>query len=785
MQTPNVPPIERTDVQFQEIKLFIEGVQVPFMQISINSALGQLPQAFISIPPQVGLMEITRFYNPKVHIFFLDPVDGVEKQLFSGILLSSSIQRSHDSTAITFNAAHKFQLLSDLLMDFSNWTAEQTNINVQNEGATRPGMMSSKLAVQIALTGATTDKAIIGDKIEVNVENVKDNFPKVSPQVLPEYLKEFEKRLVGMPSILINLWNQLKMGAMLISTENDIMLKLYQPLVEEGLQLFQRMAGHYYLESRIEKDRIDPCTDAPSPEANNKPRLVPPCTRLFLRSSIQADISAELVQFQLQHSGELADLMSIYQKFLSSVDYEMIVLASPSEVMKNTEIDDAGYFVGDKKETYGVDMIVKPQLPFYFSPRCNILYPSMITSVNINQDDYSIPTRVTAKNVIRTLEGQGVDLYIRAPASIREAIASYSPNSDLHKTLSSSHGKIGKFEQGRGVKAEKMNMPPWLSYLSFTQSKGISGTTELPDPIKDPENYAAIKSLEKGWIKRYGEENLSLNPWSADSKLTAHQRLLVAATDYYHAMTIFRSRNGTAETIFNPYMVVGYPMDILDSTPNHPSFHAYCSSVTHNISAAGISTTVGFVSAMTYTELANYYLPAVHPWLQVVLGLAESQSIVDYAMLQPTEDTGTEAGALDFGNEDPLDPSARGIADRFYITTLATGAVAPMDIYNFDTGEVKAVRRKDWGLGPGKEGSVRGENGGEKNPNLSGIGNLDLVHRNIESRDSIEERWGIKFIDLSPGNYNTNVIKINNAKLADKDKLEPGQSIFLDYSDEI
>lgn len=781
MPTPNTTPNSRTDVQYQEIKLFIEGVQIPFIQISVNSALGQLPQAYVSVPPQVGLLEISRFYNPKVHIFFLDPIDGLEKLLFSGIILSSSIQRTVDSSAITFTCAHKFQFLSDLLMDFSDWTSEQTNPNVQSDQAVKVNSISSKFAVQLALTGVFVPPDVLVGKLEVNAINVAAHLSKVSPQVLPAYLEDYANRIVGMPSVLLNLWNQIKQGSYMIAKENDMMVKLYIPLVEQGLQLFQRMAGHYYVESRIDKDRIDPCADAPSPEANNKPRLVPPCTRLFLRSSLQADIGAELIQSMIQQSGELTDLMSIYNKFLSSIDYEMLVLNSPAEIMKNPKIDDAGYFVGDSKDTYAVDMIVKPQLPFYFSPRCNVLYPSMVRSINVNQDDYNIPTRVTAKNVIRNLEGRGVDLYLRAPASIRDAIASATPSPNLLATLAGSHGKIGKFEQGRGVKAEKMNMPPWLSYLSYTQSRDISGNTQLPDPAKDPENYAAIKSLEVGWVKRYGEDKLVLNPWSVDSKLSAHQRILVAATDYYHAMTVFRSRTGQAETIFNPYMVVGYPMDILDSTPNHPSFHAYCTSITHNITATSITTSVGFVSAMTYTELANYYLPAVHPWLQVTLGLAESQSLVDYAMLPAADGSLTEAGTQPFGSEDPLDPSARGIADRFYVTTLATGAAAPSDLYNFNTGEVKPVSRQDYGLRPGSIKAGTGANGGEINPNLTGVGNLDLVYRNIEARDDIEERWDIKFIDLTPGNYNTNVIKISNEKLIDRDKLEPGQSIWLDY----
>ena len=76
----------RTDVVFQEIRLYIEGVQVPFISISITSTVGSLPTATIQIPPQSGLMDIIRYYQPKVHIFYIDPITGEECILFNGLL---------------------------------------------------------------------------------------------------------------------------------------------------------------------------------------------------------------------------------------------------------------------------------------------------------------------------------------------------------------------------------------------------------------------------------------------------------------------------------------------------------------------------------------------------------------------------------------------------------------------------------------------------------------------------------------------------------------------------
>jgi len=815
LKTPNK---SRTDVQYQEIKLYIEGVQVPFISISVTSALGQLPEAFVAVPPQVGLMEITRFYSPKVHIFFTDPVDGQEKILFSGIVKSPTMNKSANGQAsITFTCGHRYQPLTDLLVDYSGWTSDTTNYN-PNEAPVKSMAPSSDYGIALALTGIFRESKFKGDKKEVNLVNVVEdrtnNTEIASPAILPASLTDYKNRIIGIPGILINIWNQLKRGAYFIPETNDIMIKMYIPLVEDGLQFFQRMSGHFYIEDKIEAERIDPCPDKPGASLADKPRIVPPMMKTFLRSSIEAEMGVKLLKSQIEFSGELTDLLSIYTKFLSTIDYELLFLTSPAEVLKDPEIDSAGYIKSKNKETYAVDVIVKPQLPFYFAPKCNVLYPNMVNGLSVMQDDYNVPTRVTLRNDEIVESGGRISTYYRGPASIREAIATFAgvspkgtkidtttaslirtgtrdtvqtnintktgevPTQNLKATLGSSHSKVGKYEQGRGLKSEKMLMPNWLRYFSHTQFRDPSGQNTSTATINTTNNEA-LEQLARGWEKRYGAQKAALNPWHKDSELKAYQKLLVSTVDYYYAMSMARSRQGSVESIFNPYIVVGYPMDILDGTPNHPSFHAYCTSVTHNITESSIGTSISFVSALTYTELANYYLPGAHPWLQYVLGLAESQSIVNYVPAAG-EEANTTASA--FGENGVItSPDAKGVANGFYFTTLGVAAVAPTEVYDFDTGNVKPLSALGPGVLPGNTNSRRGLNGGEENPMLSGSGNLELAYRNIESKTSVQNRWGIKFIDFKAGNYNTSVIRIRNQKLAEKDALEPGQSQWLDY----
>ncbi len=71
------------------------------------------------------------------------------------------------------------------------------------------------------------------------------------------------------------------------------------------------------------------------------------------------------------------------------------------------------------------------------------------------------------------------------------------------------------------------------------------------------------------------------------------------------------------------------------------------------------------------------------------------------------------------------------------------------------------------------------------NPHYSGEGNLNLIYRPIETKAQIEERQGIKFIDMKVENYNPVVFSYLEPSIAEDKLLEPGQSMFLDYADTI
>ena len=732
----------KTDVIFQDVLLFIEGVQVPFVAIHINSGIGVRPSASVMIAPELGLLDISKGYQPKVHIFYRDLVDGnnTNRLLFSGIIAAVNYSKSIDanSKTIEFSCVHKYSVMDDLIVDYTGWLNLTTD---PQAGVVKSAAANTTAAIVNAMEGLSKPPS---DK-----EITEDNW-NGDPSVTPSFLSLFRDRVKGIPGIIVNYWQQLKRDTFnpKLKPHSDSFLKLYLPLVENGLQFFQRMTGHSFIENFIENGRFAyKCKDVV------KNIVIAPSTNNFLISAVQAEMGFRSIKNYLESSGELTTVGQIFNAFYEAIDYEMITLTSPAEA----------YFTSDDSK-YAVDTIVKPKLPFYYSPSCNVIYPNMYSSISVSYDDINIPTRIELMNSEFPEEGDPFLTRFRSPYSVRKAIAEGAPGANagtLKGSTGPNLGKVGLFEQGRGIKVDKSYMPPWLAHLSDTTFKEhINEKWPEKNNPNEVRNFNSLGDLSEGWNRRYPNDQ-SMNPWSEkQSGISSHHRLLIATAEYYYTQAYARSKIGSIQGGFNPHIIPGYPMDIIGGSPNDPCFHALCTSVTHTITERSIYTDISFAAAMTYAELVNYYVPFVHPWLQVNLGLAKNQTIVN--------------------NQEGLET-----AHSFYNGTLGKDvfAISPDQLYDFSTNTPIPQKRHESGVVVSDRNaqSMKGPNGGELNPNLTYEGNLFLSYREIESLDSIQEREQKTFIMLKPEVYNPVAFKYSNSVLADSEKLELGQSQFLTY----
>jgi hypothetical protein len=806
------PSQNNTDVIAPEFKLYIEGVQVPFESMSINQSYRGYPTADIQIPPESGLIDITKGYEPKVHIFYNDVNYGGDRLLFWGFIKSTSYSRSRNqgSTSVTFHCEHKNSILEQIVLEYSGWA---TNVNESASGPTpqkagvKPSSFNSEWMIVQALSGldgiASPTQVLSRKQGPTNLKNAPVN--KLDPS-----LALFETRLMGMPGIIVNMWNQIKKTVYTNPKNSVAMTAMYIPILEESLAYFKRMSGHTFLEAQLQKGKLPYCHTRDGQEINV---IVPPYFQGSMISAVQREMSAKSVQSIIGFSGELTNFIQLVNQILDVSKYEMLTLASPAEISR-----DPAYYIDlvnvDGVEKSTIETIVKPQMPFYFAPVCNVLLPRMYTAILITQDNSSVPTRVAA--VHDAIPGQtGPDSLgssYKAPHSIREATAynvmlndpTNGVSLNLNSTKSITAFIPGKYEQGIGIKSEKLVLPHWLALLAGGKSTGGTTTNqEQVPPLGTPE-YNNLMSLTVDWQNRFGRDIIeqdaniqvvpnikknNLNPFDPLNKtVLPFERILYSSMDYEYSKRVAASRNGTIEAVFNPYIIPGYPMDVIDDSPNHPSFHGLCTSVTHTITSRSVSTTIGIAAATTYAELSNYYTPPIYPFLMTSL------NIVNSTVNSAGVNSGTYGDPKFFMSATSTileNSEAKKTADTFYRQVLGVGAVAPDDLIHFASGRSYPVQRNAGILVP----QILPDNSGtpnlkahprqarEKEDYYSTVGNLKLVSRPIESRDSIETKFDYTFIDLTPELYNSSFINYVNPILAKDIFIEPGASLFLDYTE--
>jgi hypothetical protein len=101
----------------------------------------------------------------------------VDKVLFSGIIASSAFDKTSEgsgSSSITYECLHRYQTMSDFLVDFSGWTGDLTDPQAAG-GVTKSPAVSSDHAMALAMTGIIRDTKLQGAYIEVSRENVAND----------------------------------------------------------------------------------------------------------------------------------------------------------------------------------------------------------------------------------------------------------------------------------------------------------------------------------------------------------------------------------------------------------------------------------------------------------------------------------------------------------------------------------------------------------------------------------------------------------------------------------
>lgn len=736
-----------------DFKLFIEGVQVPFESISITTSYGSMPVASITVPYMPYLQEIARNYPAKVHIFFKDvvserfyyqqgTVDTTERYqyrlLFSGVIKGAYYQKSKSSvggsTRISFQCVHKNYVASEIKLSFGSFTEQdytRSNFGETTETNAPTAYLTPELAAQKAMNGVDiTGNTVFSPAAPRESETLN------STQGLTLQMRPYAAQFAGMPGVAMGLWNIIQRDSYQFAEVKDFMKKIYVPLMS-NIKFFEGVVGHPIVENYLH-DRKQQAKQIKVKDGVNNAFLNPLAAYGGANNPLEAaavDATLKAIQAGVQRGKRGGvNLTSFLASIYSEMFYDIITLNSPAMRLQSESAGPSELgFADDNEAVAPVETIVKPVMNLYFSPKCNVLYPNMYSDISINDLYDDAPTRVMSMNGKFSGEHDSIAMHgwYRAPFKVRDAVAKMAGLSDAQilDTVGILRDTPAPHEMGRGVHIARGKTPQWVMYM-------------LPS-AEDSSN--SNQQIKEDW-----------------------RRLVMDYTDFQYSTALSSYRTGQVSGCFNPYIVVGYPMDIVDPSRVRPSHHALCVSVTHNITSRSVSTDIGFSNAITYDELQVFDTPAALPWIAELLKIARTEKDPNGAEYKFTS-------LLDASAE------ARLAANQFYEDVLGVGAAFIDDLseYVYSDETPKGVK------------SV--------NKTMSSLeDSLAACRRSIQTMASVEKLFGFKFIGTGLPDGVTSAGKISivkdyplrpavaeggaNSSIFSLSKVPPGHNVFLDYS---
>lgn len=781
-------------------RVYIEGVEVPFETASIRSVYRELPEATITMPPYQGMEQLGRNYFPKLHIFYLDPNEAVMdykaagdssakngqvfkelstlgyseaeiknmsienrtevlqrsgyKLIFTGVINgcmeSKQMTAGGASQMISLQAVHPYYVLREVLLKYVGMSLTPNGDTNNKLNVATSSFVNQPTAIIRALHGIRNG----GPSIE---EADGDGVFGLSKAYADRY-----ERLKGCPGSIVVLWNMLKRDVLYrgLQTNNcESFKEMYIPLIEEGLKFFSRMTGHSVIEEALQtgKTEVEPNADATkgTQEEDFVPTsvILPPPFRTFVSEGATLQLAVQQTMDKLFGGDQQAtSYYDIINGMLGLMEYDMLVLNSPARLVSNGgEI---------------IESVIKPHMPYYYAPICNVILPNLYDSFSIQHNSASIPTRIIVPDTIVQNVGSNLpnsmNMSYVSPHSVRLGI---SNDKTLKGTLFPMNNKVGQFEWGTGIRGQIGTVPDWYSY--YAGDAAAEGSADVT-----PSDPAGLAKAIATWNAVYPGVP-GMNPWDVGaSGIVPYQSVLFRQADFNHTNVYAGSRVATVSGVFNPYIIVGYPMDVLDPSPMRSSYHGFCTSVSHEINAAGDSRTIiGMAACLSYEELASCYVPLTSPWLSMTLKFTEDTRI--------------------FNNR-----AAYEVACQYYSTVLGVGAADPFFLVNYELGKAVPVSRRGGVWTQGVELDHTDALPG-RSPWYSVQGSLNLVARNIMTLTQVEADHadvpGRTFIDIAMWNVGT--IKSIKEKRTDilqpedvvgsalKLGVEMERSAFLDYPD--
>ncbi|MAG27775.1 hypothetical protein CMI47_19780 [Candidatus Pacearchaeota archaeon] len=398
--------------------------------------------------------------------------------------------------------------------------------------------------------------------------------------------------------------------------------------------------------------------------------------------------------------GDQANVWSMLQGVFSFLAYEIIeVLAPPAMTLDKYGLpnsafdthapytisrDDVRYETGKNEPYYAnwADSLInakqrvsissymtKPQLFFGMPPACNTFFPSMITGLSYNEPYQASPTRVYFNrkgqikklNLKNSIPGYAASATrVGFPSVVRRHIQ------DAHSSLSNDmEFLVFPEEYYRGPKPLMQDLP-----LMFKNMQEVANSSRFSRPSGDPELKEVSSTLQESRDNAiYAaslSESIAASQKANKEGFTLHALYyLLAQKEYYrHRYSV---NSGAVESVFNPYVVAGYPITVFDDSDMGINLFATAVKVTHTLDETQMRTSVAFQYGRTFEEMfSTLYASGEALDIAPTDPLAEIQDLLQdantaehyYSLLFRMEEIENFSSSIEEGNTAPTNAQA-------------------------------------------------------------------------------------------------------------------------------
>lgn len=391
--------------------------------------------------------------------------------------------------------------------------------------------------------------------------------------------------------------------------------------------------------------------------------------------------------------GGLGTVADVIERFLSHTFYDYVsFIAPPFGINRSIDSDNSTPKNVSSGEQTVLGTMLKPKTFFLPPPRCNVMFPSKLSSFRFSRSFLDEPSRLRMKiqtgfpatNVPNIVDGlQELTVYAPPKANIASAIQSEATQTStiqagIHAAsptgfLPTNDPQIPAFKSQIANVLRSYGFHPDGSNLVFDADRDISEPECGIVPILQDLDINQTILIESLAIQNRDANKSIQTVLGEDAIAQERLRYFLASANYQLDVRKFNFRRvDNVSGPFNPNLLVGFPAAIIDSMA---LILGDLDSVTHSIDANG--------GAITTTQLSHARSLAVDSFLPAMSDLdiagiffEEATQVAEY--LDPVTGNVTRPGDLDTSDFPPFLNSKffpANIDAQVYVPVFGTNSI--------------------------------------------------------------------------------------------------------------